>query len=182
MDSASFDTPILAELFAAQGMPSRAVGILRQVVRERPDDQRSRERLAELEAQMEGPSQPRPDLLAPLRQLVEAVEGATAAALLQADLKVLCCFELGGSAVDVPQLLAEVSGGSEPLRQIGQAQPLCGGFTELTLFTTNLIVVLRGLDAVHLLAMVLRPRGLAGKARYLMQKGAADLLQQVRKP
>jgi predicted regulator of Ras-like GTPase activity (Roadblock/LC7/MglB family) len=177
--AASFDTPTLAELFAAQGMPARAVGIMRRVVRDRPEDLALKARLGELEAQLPPPLGGKQAWQQPLAAILQAVDGATAVALMDYAGTPMACAECGGGAVDVPRLLAEYAAATASLRHTGQEQPLAGSLTELTLFTTHLTVVLRGLTDDAYLAMVLSPQGLAGKARYLMRQAAPGLIAQL---
>ena len=169
----------MAELFIKQGQPSRALGIYRKVVRDRPDDKVARRRLRELETSLARDRRLPMTFREQMQHIVESVPGATACALMGFDGIAIDSYEVGGSGLDIPTLLTEYSAATQMLRQSGQQQPLAGSVNELIIATGALTAVLRPLNEEYFLAVVLGPDGLAGKARYLMRLAAPQLLKEL---
>jgi hypothetical protein len=179
VDAATFNTPIMAELFLAQGKPQRAIGVLRHVVKERPHDHKAFARLAELEAAQAPQGSGAMIFREKMRSMVEAIPGATACALMGFDGIAIDCYEVGGCALDIPVLLNEYATAAHGLRQTDQEQPLAGAMQEMVISTANLTAVIRLLNHDYFLAVVLSPEGLSGKARFLMRQAAPLFIEEL---
>ena len=172
----SWDTPTMAELYAQQGHLDRAVGIYRKLVAQRPDDAQARQRLAELEGKppREGAAM---SFREHMQKIVESVPGATACALMGYDGIPIDTYTVGGGALDITALLTEYSAATSSLRHVGDEQPLAGSINEVVITTSEITAILRPLNSDYFLAVVLGPKGLSGKARYIMRLAAPDLLR-----
>lgn len=114
-----------------------------------------------------------------LRTLVEAVSGATACTLMGFDGIAVQGYEIGGSALNISALLTEYAAAFQTLRHGGEQQPLGGTLRELTLNTTHLCTVVQLLNDDYFVAMVLEPKGLSGKARFVLRQAAPALLKEL---
>lgn len=111
-----------------------------------------------------------------VRLLVESVPGATAATVMGRDGIPIDTYDTGELPVDLATLLVEYSAVMKPIWGGAAAG---GVLQELTVAAADVIAVLRPLTSEYYLAVLLRPDGLVGKARYLMRMATPDLVKEL---
>ena len=169
----------MAELFFQQGHPSRALAIYRHVVREHPDDTKSKQRLQEIEAYITKHQGSPMSFREHTQRIVESTKGALACAIMGFDGIAIDSYEVGGGEIDIPNLLVEYATAAQQLRRTAIEQQTPGALTELAVSGSKLSTLLRPLNEEYFLAVVLGPNAFAGKARYLMRVIAPLLMEEL---
>lgn len=116
-----------------------------------------------------------------LQHLVDNVPGAVSAMIMGFDGIALESYdrEGGGGGIDLPTLLIEYSGATQQLRRVVETVPEVGAVTEVAIERSSGTCLLRPLSDEYFMAVIVRPDGLTGKARYLMRMLAPQILQEL---
>ena len=115
-----------------------------------------------------------------LQHIVDNVPGAVAAMIMGFDGIALESYDRdGGSGIDLPTLLIEYSGATQTLRRAVETVPEIGAVTEVAVERSTGTCLLRPLSDEYFMAVIVRPEGLTGKARYLMRTLAPQILRDL---
>jgi predicted regulator of Ras-like GTPase activity (Roadblock/LC7/MglB family) len=114
---------------------------------------------------------------ASLKQMVDDCEGAKAAVLMGFDGIAIESFDPDAS-LDIKTISSDFS---FVLTQVRKASEILevGGLEEVSIHTESMVFVVRVLSEEHFFAIVMRPSGNFGKARFLMRIAAPSLRSQV---
>jgi len=177
----SWNTPTMAELFYKQGYVAQAVAVYRRVVKQRPDDTEYQHRLQELELALQQGKGEHMGFREHMERIVTKTPDALACTIMGFDGIAIDTVEKPqhGLDVDVTTLVIEFSAATQQLRQHAAENQAVGGMRELQVNTENLIAVMRPLTDEFFLAVILKPQGLVGKARYLMRVAAPQLIKEL---
>ncbi len=181
MPDVSFDTPTMAELFVKQGHLRRAVGIYRKVARDRPDDASVRQRLDELEQELER-KEPRGAGMSfrdHMKRVVDETPGAIACIIMGFDGIAIDSYEVGGGEIDIPTLVIEYSAALHQLKTASHEQPAGGSLVEMLVTGSKLSMLIRPLTHEYFMAVVLGAGALSGKARFLMRVTSPVIAQEL---
>jgi predicted regulator of Ras-like GTPase activity (Roadblock/LC7/MglB family) len=173
----SFDTPTMAELYFKQGHPRRAAAIYRKLARDRPDDQKTQERLAEIEAALAAQQGDRMSFREHMQHIVESTPGALASVVMGFDGIAIDSFQVGSGELDVPTLMIEYAAAARQLNRGDVASS--GGMQEVTVSGDRHSAIVRPITKEYFLAVILGPNSLLGKARYLMRVAAPLIAKEL---
>jgi len=179
----SWNTSTMAELYFKQGDSRRAVAIYRHIVREKPDDKKSWQRLQELEHGISEKSvdETRGHAMSfreQMQDVVKAIPGAIACSIMGYDGIAVDTYQVGGE-IDIPNLMIEYSVLTKQLRENAQQKADGGDLQELIIHSANLVAMMRVISSEYFLALVLSPNAVLGKARYLMRVRAPKLAKDL---
>ena len=114
-----------------------------------------------------------------IQALVEAVPGATAAVLMGYDGIAVDSYQRPDHGIDSAAVLAEFGATLQQFNRSGLLQAEVGPMQELLFKSLKHTTVLRPLNEAYYLAMVLRPDGISGKARFMMRLASPQLLRDL---
>jgi predicted regulator of Ras-like GTPase activity (Roadblock/LC7/MglB family) len=174
----------MAELYWQQGQPERAIAIYRHVVREKPDDAQARARLAELEAAQTGKAGEKDKTMSfreHVQRVVEQVPGALACGLMGFDGIPIDSYEVGGAEVDMATLFTEYASVAHQVRRAMEDPTSCAGgsLSEMVISSPKFVTVVRPIGTEYLVAAVLSPSAMMGKARYLLRVTAPKITKEL---
>jgi predicted regulator of Ras-like GTPase activity (Roadblock/LC7/MglB family) len=113
-----------------------------------------------------------------LQQVVQNVDGAIACALMGVDGIEVDSHLEEEVGLDVRTLLVEYSSLFQAARDAAAAHE-AGGVTELSVQSEQLLVVARLVSPEYFMAVVLKPGGNFGKARFMLRVTAPKLLAEL---
>ena len=175
-----WETPTMAELFFKQGQPERAVAIYRHVVREQPDDDAARARLAELEQLTQTKEGPSMGFRDHIQRVVDHIPGAVACSIMGFDGIAIDSYEVGGAEIDIQTLFTEYASVAHQVRRaFAEPSSLVGTLSEMVFTSDNFTTVVRTITEEYFVAAVMKPSALMGKARYLLRVAAPKIASEL---
>lgn len=115
---------------------------------------------------------------ATLKNLVEKVDGAQGAAVLNLDGLVIEAVGADGAPIDAGDAIAEYGRVARQLAEVNEAAEV-GQLDQLTVEAEDRITCVRHLDEKYLAAIVVGADALVGKARFYLRIAAPDLAREL---
>jgi predicted regulator of Ras-like GTPase activity (Roadblock/LC7/MglB family) len=164
----------MAELYLKQGHRDQALAIYRELRAARPDDTQIAKRLAELENKGGAMG-----FREHLQRVVDNVPGAVSGAVLGYDGIAIDTYEVQPGLYDATVVLPEYAAIAHQAGQSATRVPNVGEFRDMIVQTDNLACLIRPLTAEYIIAVLLTPQAMMGKARYLMRVVAPALTKEL---
>ena len=168
----------MAELFIQQGQPDRAAAIYRKLQKNDPANTTLKERLLAIESLMAEQHPGRP-IDKTLQRFVEGLADALSATILDSDGLVLGQYQMGSAHLGVEGIIAHYRQAFGHIQRAWEEEPQTGQLNELIISTSLITCILKPLNQHCFLALLLEPKGLSGRARYMLRYYEETLKEQL---